>query len=100
LESKVGRFENGAISFGAGEPSVARSPRTIALACTSADVQRVGPSAAQGTRGGEPAGISAVLVGGYADIALRDFGLLLAALTLARLVSAYPGPVPSARRAS
>jgi hypothetical protein len=30
-----------------------------------------------------------LLVGGYGDIALRDFGLLLAALTLARLASAF-----------
>jgi hypothetical protein len=34
--------------------------------------------------------VSLLLVGGYADIALRDFGLLLGALTLARLASAYP----------
>jgi hypothetical protein len=34
--------------------------------------------------------VSLLLVGGYADIALRDFGLLLAALTLARLASAFP----------
>src|SRR4051794_40999754 len=33
--------------------------------------------------------VSLVLVGGYGDIALRDFGLLLGALTLARLASAY-----------
>jgi uncharacterized membrane protein YphA (DoxX/SURF4 family) len=32
--------------------------------------------------------VSLLLVGGYADIALRDFGLLLAALTLARLATA------------
>ena len=44
--------------------------------------------------------VSLLLVGGYADIALRDFGLLLAALTLTRLASAYPGRVPSDRRAS
>ncbi|MDQ3740641.1 MAG: hypothetical protein M3389_06815 [Actinomycetota bacterium] len=31
--------------------------------------------------------VSLLLVGGYGDIALRDFGLLLAALTLARLAS-------------
>ncbi len=43
--------------------------------------------------------VSLLLVGGYADIALRDFGLLLAALTLARLASAYPGRVPSKRSA-
>ena len=33
--------------------------------------------------------VSLLLVGGYADIALRDFGLLLAALTLARLAQAF-----------
>ena len=32
--------------------------------------------------------VSLLAVGGYGDIALRDFGLLLAALTLARLASA------------
>jgi hypothetical protein len=32
--------------------------------------------------------VSLLLVGGYGDIALRDFGLLLSALTLARLSSA------------
>ena len=42
--------------------------------------------------------VSLLLVGGYADIALRDFGLLLGALTLARLASAYPGRVPSRQR--
>lgn len=33
--------------------------------------------------------VSLLLVGGYGDIALRDFGLLLGALTLARLARAY-----------
>jgi len=33
--------------------------------------------------------VSLLLVGGYADIALRDFGLLLGALTLSRLGTAY-----------
>jgi hypothetical protein len=33
--------------------------------------------------------VSLLLVGGYADIALRDFGLLLGALTLFRLAGAY-----------
>jgi hypothetical protein len=33
--------------------------------------------------------VSLLLVGGYGDIALRDFGLLLAALTLARLSTAF-----------
>src|SRR5690348_14103904 len=34
--------------------------------------------------------VNLVSIGGYADIALRDFGLLLAALTLARLATAFP----------
>ena len=38
--------------------------------------------------------LSLLLVGGYADIALRDFGLLLGALALARLASAYSGRAP------
>ena len=42
--------------------------------------------------------VSLLLAGGYGDIALRDFGLLLGALTLARLASAYPGPPIPARR--
>jgi hypothetical protein len=42
--------------------------------------------------------VSLLLVGGYADIALRDFGLLLAALTLARLATAFPGRTPSESR--
>jgi hypothetical protein len=43
--------------------------------------------------------LSLLLVGGYGDIALRDFGLLLAALTLSRLASAFSAPPPSAGRA-
>ena len=35
--------------------------------------------------------VSLLLVGGYGDIALRDFGLLLGALTLARLAGAFSG---------
>jgi hypothetical protein len=35
--------------------------------------------------------VNLLLVGGYGDIALRDFGLLLAALTLTRLASASQG---------
>jgi hypothetical protein len=42
--------------------------------------------------------VSLLLVGGYADIALRDFGLLLGALTLARLASAYPARTTSGQR--
>src|SRR3954471_466065 len=33
--------------------------------------------------------INLLLVGGYGDIALRDFGLMMAALTLTRLASAF-----------
>ncbi len=33
--------------------------------------------------------VSLLLVGGYADIALRDFGLLVGALALSRLAGAY-----------
>ena len=40
--------------------------------------------------------VSLLLVGGYGDIALRDFGLLVGALTLARLASAYASPRPRA----
>ena len=41
--------------------------------------------------------LSLLLVGGYGDIALRDFGLLLGALTLARLASAYSNREPRSR---
>jgi hypothetical protein len=34
--------------------------------------------------------VSLLLVGGYADIALRDFGLLIGALALSRLATAFP----------
>jgi uncharacterized membrane protein YphA (DoxX/SURF4 family) len=34
--------------------------------------------------------VNLLIVGGYGDIALRDFGLLIGALTLSRLASAYP----------
>jgi hypothetical protein len=39
--------------------------------------------------------VSLLLVGGYADIALRDFGLLLGALTLSRLATAFSAAAPS-----
>jgi uncharacterized membrane protein YphA (DoxX/SURF4 family) len=42
--------------------------------------------------------VSLLLVGGYGDIALRDFGLLLGALTLARLATAFPARTPSEHR--
>src|SRR3954465_8777776 len=41
--------------------------------------------------------LNLLLVGGYGDIALRDFGLLLGALSLARLASAYPAGSHSLR---
>ena len=46
--------------------------------------------------------LNLLLVGGYGDIALRDFGLLMGALTLARLAWAYPGDPsqPSSRHGS
>jgi hypothetical protein len=44
--------------------------------------------------------VSLLLVGGYADIALRDFGLLLGALTLSRLASAFAASPAGAERAS
>jgi uncharacterized membrane protein YphA (DoxX/SURF4 family) len=34
--------------------------------------------------------VNLLIVGGYGDIALRDFGLMLGALTLARLAGAVP----------
>jgi hypothetical protein len=42
--------------------------------------------------------VNLLIVGGYGDIALRDFGLLLGALTLARLAGAFPGRDASARQ--
>jgi hypothetical protein len=39
--------------------------------------------------------LSLLLVGGYGDIALRDFGLLLGALTLSRLASAFSSSRPA-----
>jgi hypothetical protein len=41
--------------------------------------------------------VSLLLVGGYGDIAMRDFGLLLGALALSRLASAQPDRAPRVR---
>ena len=41
--------------------------------------------------------LSLLTVSGYYDVALRDFGLLLGALTLARLASKYDPPLFGAR---
>src|SRR3954463_7135195 len=40
--------------------------------------------------------VNLLLIGGYGDIALRDFGLMLGALALTRLASAYPHGTRSA----
>jgi hypothetical protein len=42
--------------------------------------------------------VNLLMVGGYGDVALRDFGLMLAAVVLARLAWAYPATI-SGRRA-
>jgi uncharacterized membrane protein YphA (DoxX/SURF4 family) len=42
--------------------------------------------------------VDLLLVGGYGDIALRDFGLMMGALTLSRLAFAYGGAQPSFER--
>ena len=60
----------------------------IAAGLTVAIVPRFGGLLVAGWLGGII--VSLLLVGGYGDIALRDFGLLLGALTLARLATAYP----------
>ena len=39
--------------------------------------------------------VSLLLVGGYADIALRDFGLLVGALSLSRLATAFSAGSPA-----
>jgi uncharacterized membrane protein YphA (DoxX/SURF4 family) len=41
--------------------------------------------------------VNLLMVGGYGDVALRDFGLMLAALVLARLAWAYPAAIPGRR---
>jgi hypothetical protein len=40
-----------------------------------------------------------LLIGDFYDIALRDFGLLLAALTLARLAAVFPAGLPARQTA-
>ena len=59
----------------------------IAAGLTVAVAPRFGGLLVAGWLGGII--VSLLLVGGYGDIALRDFGLLLGALTLARLASGY-----------
>jgi hypothetical protein len=43
--------------------------------------------------------VNLLMIGGYYDIALRDFGLFLAALTLARLATVFPARLPDRRNA-
>lgn len=43
--------------------------------------------------------VNLLLIGDYYDVALRDFALLLAALTLARLATAFTSPLRALRRA-
>jgi hypothetical protein len=64
----------------------------IAAGLTVAVVPRIGSLLVAGWLGGII--VSLLIVGGYGDIALRDFGLLLGALTLARLASAFSGHAP------
>jgi hypothetical protein len=66
----------------------------IAAGITVAIAPRFGGFLVAGWLGGII--VNLLLVGGYGDIALRDFGLLLGALTLARLASAFPGRTPPA----
>jgi hypothetical protein len=66
----------------------------IAAGLTVAIAPRFGGFLVAGWLGGII--VNLLLVGGYGDIALRDFGLLLGALTLARLASAFPGRTPPA----
>ena len=44
--------------------------------------------------------LNLLLIPGFYDVALRDFGLLLAALALARLAVVYDGPLPWRRQSS
>jgi uncharacterized membrane protein YphA (DoxX/SURF4 family) len=62
----------------------------IAAGLAVATVPRFGGLLVAGWLGGII--VSLLLVGGYGDIALRDFGLLLGALTLSRLASAQSAP--------
>ncbi|MEV0334617.1 hypothetical protein [Nocardia sp. NPDC050717] len=41
--------------------------------------------------------VNLLIVGGYGDVALRDFGLMAAALVLTRLAWAYPSGLPARR---
>ena len=66
----------------------------IAAGLVVAVVPRFGGLLVAGWLGGVI--LNLLLVGGYGDIVLRDFGLLIGALALARLASAEPrGPTPA-----
>jgi hypothetical protein len=61
----------------------------IAAGCVVAVIPRFGGLLVAGWLAGII--VNLLSVGGYGDVAFRDFGLLLTALTLARLASAYAG---------
>jgi len=44
--------------------------------------------------------VNLLLQADYYDVALRDFGLLLGALALARLAAAFPAPLSRVRRST
>ena len=66
----------------------------IAAGLTVALVPRFGGALVAAWLGGII--VSLLLVGGYGDIALRDFGLLIGALSLSRLAAAQPDRAPQA----
>jgi hypothetical protein len=80
---------NAVIPGSAGDAMLIVGAVEIVAGVTVAVAPRFGGLLVAGWLGGII--VSLLLVGGYADIALRDFGLLLGALTLARLASAYSG---------
>ena len=67
----------------------------------SSPASRCPQASLRGLRGGGLAGriiVNLLSYSGYYDVALRDFGLLLGALTLARLASVYDPPFTSRHR--
>ena len=64
----------------------------VVAGLTVAAVPRFGGVLVAGWLGGII--VNLLLVGGYGDIALRDFGLLLGALTLSRLATAFAPGAP------
>src|SRR3712207_2424287 len=81
------------ISGGAQDAMYIVGAVEIVAGLVVAVVPRVGGLLVAGWLGGII--VSLLLVGGYADIALRDFGLLIGALALARLAGAVPAGTPA-----